>query len=299
MQHSAWHALIKEQLPEGYFAKINHFLDEVYASGTIYPPREKVFNAIQTTDLADVKGVILGQDPYHGPRQAQGLSFSVPDDIPAPPSLQNILKELADDIEYHNFIQFLFFKQWGDVKRYANENGIKETLLPVFIDSYITDSTLTGGINPQIGEDYIKTISILNFPGFSVPGMIDRLNRTDIEYIWGSRYIMLEKITIKKILDKYYNKWWAARLSFKDMFIEFFSKNETTNPNQSAMNAAIEVRDEKTKLDEDRDIVGYYTTTVILKNKNRDIVERQAQEVRTLLSSLGFVVPTTACIFAG
>ena len=98
MQHSAWHTLIKEQLPEGYFARINHFLDEVYASGTIYPPREKVFNAIQTTDLADVKVVILGQDPYHGPRQAQGLSFSVPDDIPAPPSLHNILKELADDI---------------------------------------------------------------------------------------------------------------------------------------------------------------------------------------------------------
>ncbi len=73
-------------------------LNQVYSSGTIYPPREKVFNAIQTTDLADVKVVILGQDPYHGPRQAQGLSFSVPDDIPAPPSLQNILKELADDI---------------------------------------------------------------------------------------------------------------------------------------------------------------------------------------------------------
>ncbi|MGT2846210.1 uracil-DNA glycosylase [Streptococcus massiliensis] len=98
MQHSAWHSLIKEQLPEGYFAKINHFLDDVYGSGTIYPPRDKVFNAIQTTDLSDVRVVILGQDPYHGPRQAQGLSFSVPDDIPAPPSLQNILKELADDV---------------------------------------------------------------------------------------------------------------------------------------------------------------------------------------------------------
>ena len=137
-----------------------------------------------------------------------------------------------------------------------NENAIKETLLPIFIDSYITDSTLIGGINPQIGEDYIKTISILNFPGFSVPGMLDRLNRTDIEYIWGSRYIMLEKITIKKILDKYFTKWWTARLSFKDMLVEFFSKSETRNPNQSAINAAIEVRDEKTKLDEDRDIVG-------------------------------------------
>lgn len=98
MEHSAWHELIKEQLPEHYFGKINQFLDQVYASGTVYPPREKVFAAIQTTELEKVKVVILGQDPYHGPGQAQGLSFSVPNSVPAPPSLQNILKELADDI---------------------------------------------------------------------------------------------------------------------------------------------------------------------------------------------------------
>ena len=98
MQHSSWHQLLKEQLPEGYFKQINHFLDQVYASGTIYPPREKVFEALKKTNLEEVKVVILGQDPYHGQGQAQGLSFSVPDDIPAPPSLQNILKELAEDV---------------------------------------------------------------------------------------------------------------------------------------------------------------------------------------------------------
>ncbi|HFI0632111.1 TPA: uracil-DNA glycosylase [Streptococcus suis] len=98
MEHSAWHELIKAQLPEHYFGKINHFLDKVYANGTVYPPREKVFAAIQTTALENVKVVILGQDPYHGPGQAQGLSFSVPNSVPAPPSLQNILKELSDDI---------------------------------------------------------------------------------------------------------------------------------------------------------------------------------------------------------
>ncbi|NQN67679.1 uracil-DNA glycosylase [Streptococcus suis] len=98
MEHSAWHELIKEQLPEHYFGKINQFLDQVYASGTVYPPRDKVFAAIQTTELEKVKVVILGQDPYHGPGQAQGLSFSVPNTVPAPPSLQNILKELTDDI---------------------------------------------------------------------------------------------------------------------------------------------------------------------------------------------------------
>ena len=98
MEHSRWHQLLKEALPEGYFYSINQFLDQVYASGTIYPPREKVFQALKTTNLEEVKVVILGQDPYHGPGQAQGLSFSVPDDIPAPPSLQNILKELAEDV---------------------------------------------------------------------------------------------------------------------------------------------------------------------------------------------------------
>ncbi|MDG3213086.1 uracil-DNA glycosylase [Streptococcus parasuis] len=98
MEHSAWHEPIKAQLPDHYFNKINQFLDQVYASGTIYPPRDKVFAAIQATELKNVKVVILGQDPYHGPGQAQGLSFSVPNSVAAPPSLQNILKELRDDI---------------------------------------------------------------------------------------------------------------------------------------------------------------------------------------------------------
>lgn len=98
MKHSTWHDKIKAELPTHYFAHINDFLDRVYSEGVVYPPRDKVFAALTHTSFDDTKVVILGQDPYHGPRQAQGLSFSVPDDLVAPPSLQNILKELADDI---------------------------------------------------------------------------------------------------------------------------------------------------------------------------------------------------------
>ena len=98
MQHSAWHDAIKEYLPEHYYGKVKAFLAQVYQQGTVYPPQDKVFAALQKTSLENVRVVILGQDPYHGPKQAQGLSFSVPDDLPAPPSLQNILKELEDDI---------------------------------------------------------------------------------------------------------------------------------------------------------------------------------------------------------
>ena len=86
MEHSTWHKLLKEELPDYYFSKINQFMDQVYSQVTVYPPREKVFNALLETPFEEVRVVILGQDPYHGPHQAQGLSFSVPDSLPAPPS---------------------------------------------------------------------------------------------------------------------------------------------------------------------------------------------------------------------
>ncbi|EGJ26530.1 uracil-DNA glycosylase [Streptococcus porcinus] len=107
MKHSTWHKMIKASLPDDYFAKINHFLDQAYQSGTIYPKRENVFRSLVETPYEETKVVILGQDPYHGPRQAQGLSFSVPDDLPAPPSLQNMLKELETDIglrDHHDLL---------------------------------------------------------------------------------------------------------------------------------------------------------------------------------------------------
>lgn len=102
MEHSVWHDKIKAELPQGYFTKVNAFMNDVYGKGIVYPPREKVFAALEKTSFEEAKVVILGQDPYHGPHQAQGLSFSVPNDLQAPPSLQNILKELQDDIGVKN-----------------------------------------------------------------------------------------------------------------------------------------------------------------------------------------------------
>lgn len=98
MTHSDWHEQIKAALPAGYFAKINAFMTEVYRQGVVYPAKENIFKALQLTSLEAVRVVIIGQDPYHGPGQAQGLAFSVPASLQAPPSLQNILKELKDDI---------------------------------------------------------------------------------------------------------------------------------------------------------------------------------------------------------
>ncbi|NPA34340.1 MAG: uracil-DNA glycosylase [Chlorobi bacterium] len=97
--HPSWKEVLKEEFEKPYFARIKQFLIEEKKKGyTIYPPGPLIFNAYNQTPFDQVKVVILGQDPYHGPRQAMGLCFSVPDDVPIPPSLQNIYKELHDDL---------------------------------------------------------------------------------------------------------------------------------------------------------------------------------------------------------
>lgn len=87
-----------------YFLRLSSFLDKERTAGkTIYPREENVFKALNECSPADVKAVILGQDPYHEDGQAMGLSFSVPDGVPAPPSLRNIMKELYTDVGVQPF----------------------------------------------------------------------------------------------------------------------------------------------------------------------------------------------------
>ena len=92
-----WYELLKSDFESESFKKLSEFLNKEYNSKTIYPKPENVFNALNLVKYKDVKVVVIGQDPYHGPNQAHGLSFSVEKDVNIPPSLRNIYKELQDD----------------------------------------------------------------------------------------------------------------------------------------------------------------------------------------------------------
>lgn len=94
----SWKLVLKEEFNKPYFKQlVNHIKTEKEQGKLIYPKGSNIFNAFNKTPLEKVKVVILGQDPYHGPKQAHGLSFSVQKGIPFPPSLQNIFKELQRD----------------------------------------------------------------------------------------------------------------------------------------------------------------------------------------------------------
>ena len=98
MFKNSWDEVLTEEMNKSYFNHIKNFIKEERKNKTIFPLREDLFNAFKLTDFKDIKVVILGQDPYHGEKEAMGLSFSVRKGVRTPPSLRNIFKELNDDL---------------------------------------------------------------------------------------------------------------------------------------------------------------------------------------------------------
>lgn len=98
--NNLWNTKLKSELEKPYFNELAGFLEKERSLFTVYPKQEDIYNALKLTSFENVKVIIIGQDPYHGPHQAHGLSFSVNDDIKIPPSLKNVFKELKSDIGF-------------------------------------------------------------------------------------------------------------------------------------------------------------------------------------------------------
>ena len=98
MKQNNWTPWLKQEWQQPYFVQLASFVHEAYEHGNIYPPKQQVFAAFENCDIDDIKVVILGQDPYHQKGQAHGMCFSVNPGVQTPPSLENIFKELHDDL---------------------------------------------------------------------------------------------------------------------------------------------------------------------------------------------------------
>ena len=111
----SWKELLLEEFTKDYMKDLKSFLVSRYiAQKTVYPQKSQIFNALNITSFESVKVVLLGQDPYHGPFQAHGLSFSVNKGVNLPPSLKNIFQELKNDLNIEN-------SQYGDLSHWAKQ----------------------------------------------------------------------------------------------------------------------------------------------------------------------------------
>ena len=114
--HRSWENLLQDEFNEPYFKSLTTFVEKEYSSGVCYPPKEDIFSAFKFCTLDNLKVVIIGQDPYHGEGQANGLCFSVKDGVKHPPSLKNIFKEMQSDLGYQYPIS-------GDLE-YLSKQGV-------------------------------------------------------------------------------------------------------------------------------------------------------------------------------
>jgi len=145
-----WHELLDNEFKQDYYLRLRKVLITEYRTRTIYPDQFDIFNALHYTPYKNVKVVILGQDPYHGPSQAHGLSFSVKPGIPAPPSLINIFKELNSDLG-------CYIPNNGYLKKWADQGVL-------LLNTSLTVRAGQADSHKNLGWEYFtdKVISLLN-----------------------------------------------------------------------------------------------------------------------------------------
>ena len=158
----SWLSQLSSEFEKDYMKKLSLFLKEEKKTKTIYPLGSKIFNAFNLTPFSKVKVVILGQDPYHGPNQANGLSFSVNKSFPIPPSLKNIFKELFDDLGIQP-------PNTGCLERWSNQGVL-------LLNTYLTVEKGKPGSHRNIGWE--------RFTDYVLSKLSE--NKTNIVYLlWG------------------------------------------------------------------------------------------------------------------
>jgi len=178
----SWKNALADEFGKPYFESLVRFLHQEKAAGqVIYPPGSQIFRAFDLTPVEQVKVVILGQDPYHGPGQAHGLSFSVPANVPAPPSLKNIFKEIETDLGVQ-------MSGYPDLEKWARQGVL-------LLNAVLTVRGGQAASHSKIGWQEF-TDAVIKYISDNCEGVVFMLwgnfARTKAELIDHSRHVVLE-----------------------------------------------------------------------------------------------------------
>lgn len=161
--------------------------------------------------------------------------------------------------------------------------------VPVYLDCILADSPLIGGLAPMLGNQHLRTLSIMGFPATSVPAILDQLNHLPIEYRWVTRFLPLDKLEAEKVLREYRRKWFAKRKGMLSLVNEVFSKTESALQDSASLRKSQDADEALQELAEDYVSFGYYTATVTVWDQDPHIAQDKLREVERIINGLGFV----------
>lgn len=161
--------------------------------------------------------------------------------------------------------------------------------IPMYLDAILADSPLVGGLEPRLGETPIKVISVLGYPGQSIPGLLDDLNRLAIEYRWSTRFICMDKTDALSEIAKYKKRWFAKRKSVLVLVKEGITNQESAMSDSDAESKAYDADAAFQELAGDYVSYGYFTANVVIWDRDRDQLQVKARAVEQIINGLGFV----------
>ena len=174
----------------------------------------------------------------------------------------------------------------GCVSPHRHPVAVPET--PMYLDALLVDTPLTGGLEPQLGKQHLRTITVLGFPNVSRPGILDALNATDFGFRWMTRFIALDRTDATKSLTRLRRQWFNKRKSISAMLREVMYNQPAQLLDSDADNKVVDADQALQALGADYVAFGYLTTTITLSDADRARVEAKVRSVERIVNGLGF-----------
>lgn len=174
----------------------------------------------------------------------------------------------------------------SNISTKSHKIAIPET--PMYLDAFLADTPLLGGIAPQLGDCHLRTVTVLGFPSSTMPALLDQLNQLPICYRWVTRFIPLDKPEAEAQLKSYKRQWFAKRKGLLNLLQEIFTKTETQLLDTASVEKAKDADSALKELAEDYVSFGYYTATVTVMDKDLQRVSEMQREVERVINGLGF-----------
>jgi len=162
--------------------------------------------------------------------------------------------------------------------------------IPMYLDALLVDTPLVSGLEPRLGDYHLRIVSIIGFPGSSVPGIMDNLNRLNFEYRWTTRFLPLDKRDALSEIGKYRRQWFSKRKGVFTLIKETITQTESAMIDNDALNKANDADIALQEVADDVVSYGYYTATITVWDKDNTIVEKKVRALEKTISALGFTV---------
>lgn len=264
-----------DQERRAHFESDNEHYESVYYLTFLYlPPQER------TSKISNL--FIRSSDSQHEANHRRTLAFFTTHVH----RLFDILKDFMFETTRLNDQETLTYLHSTISHRY---HPVRVPDVPAYLDSLLCDSPLFGGLEPKLGDYYLKTLSIVGFPTTSMPAILDQLNDLPMEYRWVTRFLPLDKLDAEKEIKNYRRKWFAKRKGFLALLSETLSKSESPLTDSGAMRKSQDADEALLELADDYVSFGYYTATLTVWDRDLTQAKEKLREAERIINGLGFV----------